>query len=175
MVCDVPEDREDARALTHVVSPDIGKLITFSACTAYYGLFFAIALRKFYILKLKLIFPSPTAVAYTIRSLHAGGAEAEASGRRKAKTALDLKPEAIRLTSPNGKETKEYRFKAENVIENRQISDAWFDGPGMVSKLWMAADEQGVYRGFYEWDGAARAESYARSLWRVLALVSERA
>lgn len=63
---------------------DIGKLITFSACTAYYGLFFAIALRKFYILKLKLIFPSPTAVAYTIRSLHAGGAEAEASGRRKA-------------------------------------------------------------------------------------------
>jgi hypothetical protein len=44
--------------------------------------------------------------------------------------------------------------------------------PGMVSKLWMAADERGVYRGFYEWDGAARAESYARALWRVLALVS---
>jgi hypothetical protein len=44
--------------------------------------------------------------------------------------------------------------------------------PGMVSKLWMAADEHGVYRGFYEWDGAARAESYARALWRVLALVS---
>ena len=44
--------------------------------------------------------------------------------------------------------------------------------PGLVSKLWMAADEHGVYRGLYEWDGAARAESYARSLWRVLALVS---
>jgi len=64
---------------------DMGKLITFSLCTAYYGLFFAIALRKFYILKLKLIFPSPTAVAYTIRALHAGGAEGEKAAGRKAK------------------------------------------------------------------------------------------
>ena len=64
---------------------DFGKLITFSLCTAYYGLFFAIALRKFYILKLKLIFPSPTAVAYTIRALHAGGAEGEKAAARKAK------------------------------------------------------------------------------------------
>jgi hypothetical protein len=44
--------------------------------------------------------------------------------------------------------------------------------PGLVSKLWLAADEHGVYRGLYEWDGPARAESYAGSLWRVLALVS---
>jgi hypothetical protein len=44
--------------------------------------------------------------------------------------------------------------------------------PGLVSKFWMAADEHGVYRGLYEWDGATRAESYARALWRVLALVS---
>ncbi|KAH9219269.1 OPT oligopeptide transporter protein-domain-containing protein [Leptodontidium sp. 2 PMI_412] len=64
---------------------DMGKLITFSLCTAYYGIFFAIALRKFYILKLKLIFPSPTAVAYTIRALHAGGAEGEKAAARKAK------------------------------------------------------------------------------------------
>jgi hypothetical protein len=47
----------------------------------------------------------------------------------------ELKPVAIRLTSPNGKETKEYRFKAEDVIENRQISPAWFDGPKMVADL----------------------------------------
>ncbi|HEU0027611.1 MAG TPA: hypothetical protein VFQ25_10895 [Ktedonobacterales bacterium] len=45
--------------------------------------------------------------------------------------------------------------------------------PGFVSKLWLANDEYGVYRGVYEWDGPARAEHYARSLWRVLALVSE--
>jgi hypothetical protein len=42
--------------------------------------------------------------------------------------------------------------------------------PGFVSKLWLTNDEHGVYRGIYEWDGPQRAESYARSLWRVLAL-----
>jgi hypothetical protein len=45
--------------------------------------------------------------------------------------------------------------------------------PGYVSKLWVAHDENGYYRGVYEWDGAARAVHYARSLWRVLAVVSE--
>jgi hypothetical protein len=44
--------------------------------------------------------------------------------------------------------------------------------PGFVSKLWCAHDQNGVYRGVYEWDGADRAEYYARCLWRVLALVS---
>lgn len=44
--------------------------------------------------------------------------------------------------------------------------------PGFVSKLWLAHDEHGVYRGFYEWDGPDRAEFYARSLWRVLAIGS---
>ena len=46
--------------------------------------------------------------------------------------------------------------------------------PGFVSKLWLAHDAHSVYRGLYEWDGSARAEHYARSLWRVLALISER-
>jgi hypothetical protein len=45
--------------------------------------------------------------------------------------------------------------------------------PGFVSKLWLAHDSHGIYRGLYEWDGAGRAESYAQSLWRVLELVSE--
>ena len=44
--------------------------------------------------------------------------------------------------------------------------------PGFVSKLWLADDERGRYRGLYEWDGPQRAEAYARALWRVLALVS---
>ena len=44
--------------------------------------------------------------------------------------------------------------------------------PGFVSKLWLADDEQGFYRGLYERDGPARAEHCARRLWRVLALVS---
>ena len=44
--------------------------------------------------------------------------------------------------------------------------------PGFVSKLWLAHDERGRYRGIYEWDGSFRADYYARALWRVLALVS---
>src|SRR5207247_2506933 len=44
--------------------------------------------------------------------------------------------------------------------------------PGLVSKLWLAADERGRYRGLYEWDGPRRAEAYVRALWRLLALVS---
>lgn len=43
--------------------------------------------------------------------------------------------------------------------------------PGLRTKLWLAHDQEGVYRGLYEWDGREPAEHYARSLWRVLALV----
>ena len=46
--------------------------------------------------------------------------------------------------------------------------------PGFVSKLWLTRDEHGVYRGLYDWDGAAAAERYARSLRWVLVLVSVR-
>ncbi len=46
--------------------------------------------------------------------------------------------------------------------------------PGYVSKLWLAHDERGVYRGLYEWDGPALAEAYVRALWWVLALVCVR-
>lgn len=44
--------------------------------------------------------------------------------------------------------------------------------PGFVSKLWLAHDDRGAYRGVYEWDGAERAERYARALYRVLDVVS---
>lgn len=44
--------------------------------------------------------------------------------------------------------------------------------PGLITKLWLAHDQHGTYRGLYEWDTPARAESYARALWRILALVS---
>ena len=60
-------------------------------------------------------------------------------------------------------------FRAESLLN----TPLFVGFSGLVSKLWMAHDQNDVYRGFYEWDGAARAEQYARSLWRVLALVSE--
>jgi hypothetical protein len=46
--------------------------------------------------------------------------------------------------------------------------------PGLVSKLWVAADERGRYRGVYQWDGSDSAEDYVRALWWPLALVSHR-
>ena len=59
-------------------------------------------------------------------------------------------------------------FRAESLLNT--VLFAGF--PGLVSKLWMAHDARGTYRGFYEWDGPPAAEAYARALWRVLALVS---
>jgi len=46
--------------------------------------------------------------------------------------------------------------------------------PGFVSKLWLAADQDGFYRGLYDWSGPERADHYARALWWALIVVSER-
>jgi hypothetical protein len=59
-------------------------------------------------------------------------------------------------------------FRAESLLNTPLFAGF----PGFVAKWWLAADEHGVYRGLYEWDGADRAEAYARALWRVLELVS---
>lgn len=40
--------------------------------------------------------------------------------------------------------------------------------PGFVSKLWLAHDRHGLYRGIYEWNDAQLADRYARALWWVL-------
>jgi hypothetical protein len=45
--------------------------------------------------------------------------------------------------------------------------------PGLVSKLWLRHDDNGLYRGFYQWDDPVLAVAYVRALWWVLALVSE--
>lgn len=59
-------------------------------------------------------------------------------------------------------------FERESVLNT-----PFFAGfPGFVSKLWLTQDENKVYRGIYEWDGAARAASYAEALRWILALVS---
>ena len=60
-------------------------------------------------------------------------------------------------------------FRVESILNTPLFAGF----PGFVSKLWCAHDEHEAYRGVYEWDGPAAAESYARSLWRVLELVSE--
>jgi hypothetical protein len=62
-------------------------------------------------------------------------------------------------------------FRAESLLNTPLFAGF----PGFISKLWMAADERGRYRGFYQWDGARAAEQYVGALWWVLALVSHRA
>ncbi len=60
-------------------------------------------------------------------------------------------------------------FRAESLLN----TPLFVGFPGFVSKLWLAADEHGGYRGFYEWDGPDRARSYVLALWWALATVSD--
>ncbi|KXX76808.1 Metal-nicotianamine transporter YSL2 [Madurella mycetomatis] len=57
---------------------DIGAIFTITLVCSFIGLFYVTPLRKFFIIQvareLKLMFPTPTAVALTIRSMHAGAA-----------------------------------------------------------------------------------------------------
>jgi uncharacterized oligopeptide transporter (OPT) family protein len=57
---------------------DIGAIFTITLVSSFIGLFYVTPLRKFFIIQvareLKLMFPTPTAVALTIRSMHAGAA-----------------------------------------------------------------------------------------------------
>lgn len=44
-------------------------------------------------------------------------------------------PEAIRLWSPEGKDTRTFNFGQDALKENEPISNNWFDGPKMVNEL----------------------------------------
>ncbi|GAB1309834.1 Metal-nicotianamine transporter YSL2 [Madurella fahalii] len=62
----------------HTPMDDIGAIFTITLVASFIGLFYVTPLRKFFIIQvareLKLMFPTPTAVALTIRSMHAGAA-----------------------------------------------------------------------------------------------------
>jgi uncharacterized oligopeptide transporter (OPT) family protein len=49
---------------------DFGKLVALGVVCGFYGMFFAVPLRKFYILRQRLIFPEATATSIAIRTLH---------------------------------------------------------------------------------------------------------
>lgn len=52
---------------------DFGRLFTLTLACAFFGVFVVPPFRKFYILKQKLVFPTPSATAFTIRALHSVG------------------------------------------------------------------------------------------------------
>ncbi|RYP51802.1 hypothetical protein DL768_002949 [Monosporascus sp. mg162] len=60
---------------------DYGRYMTLTFIGSFFGLFFAVPLRKFFIVNvardLRLIFPTATATAFTIRSMHAIGSGAQ--------------------------------------------------------------------------------------------------
>lgn len=98
------------------------------------------------------------------------------SARVYRETAVDRGPTAdpcvliveFRLRAVRGRGHAVFRLES-------MLNTPLFAGfPGFVSKLWLAHDERGRYRGVYEWDGPRLAENYARALWRILALVSVR-
>lgn len=62
---------------------DVGKLIALTVAAGFFGVFFVIPLRKYYVVRQKLTFPTPAATAITIRSLHQGTKGAVAA-RKKA-------------------------------------------------------------------------------------------
>ncbi|SPJ76324.1 related to permeases - unknown function [Fusarium torulosum] len=68
---------------------DFGRILTITLVCAFFGLFAAVPLRRFFIInvarELNLVFPTPTATAMTIRSMHAVGSGA-ADAMRKIKS-----------------------------------------------------------------------------------------
>lgn len=87
-------------------------------------------------------------------------------GRRGAPVAPCTLVVGFRLRGVRGR--GHAAFRAESLLN----TPLFVGFPGFVSKLWLADDERGTYRGVYEWDGPERAHAYARALWRVLELVS---
>ncbi|KAJ3145075.1 hypothetical protein HDU89_007595 [Geranomyces variabilis] len=64
-------------------SGDVGKIFALTIICAYYGVFFAVPLRKWFVLRQKLVFPTPFASAATIASLHSVGGAGTAMKKAK--------------------------------------------------------------------------------------------
>ncbi|KAK2601787.1 hypothetical protein QQS21_004671 [Conoideocrella luteorostrata] len=65
---------------------DFGRILTITIICAFFGLFAAVPLRKFFIInvarELNLVFPTPTATALAIRSMHAVGSGASDAAKK---------------------------------------------------------------------------------------------
>ncbi|KAL1916347.1 uncharacterized protein VTP21DRAFT_5964 [Calcarisporiella thermophila] len=65
------------------IHQDVGNLTLWTIAAAFYGLFFAVPLRKHFVVIQDLVFPTPRAAAMTIKSLHAT-ATGEKTAMKKA-------------------------------------------------------------------------------------------
>lgn len=93
---------------------DIGKLFALTISVAYFGVAFVIPLRKYFIIHQRLVFPTPTATAFTIRSLHSGKTGAIAARKKSIAllttlmTALCYKVRAFIPGNPNVLQSNTY-------------------------------------------------------------------
>ncbi|KAI9701688.1 MAG: hypothetical protein M1820_006316 [Bogoriella megaspora] len=83
---------------------DFWKIVSLTVVGGYFGFFFATPLRKFFIIyvarELRLIFPTPSATAMTIRSMHAAiTGELEAKMKMKALSAAFTAAILLRVVS----------------------------------------------------------------------------
>lgn len=58
--------------LSDLPEKDFGKLIALTTCAGFFGVFFVIPLRKYYIVHQKLTFPTPAATVRHLFSLYSG-------------------------------------------------------------------------------------------------------
>ncbi|KAK7676399.1 hypothetical protein QCA50_011467 [Cerrena zonata] len=68
--------------LSELPKQDIGRLIALTFTASFFGVFFVIPLRRYYIVNQKLTFPTPAATAFTIRALHNGRTGAIAARKK---------------------------------------------------------------------------------------------
>jgi len=64
------------------IQGDLGKIFLWAVAASLYGIFFAIPLRKYFILKQKLVFPTPTGAANIIKSFHASDEGANSASKK---------------------------------------------------------------------------------------------
>ncbi|KAG0039326.1 hypothetical protein BGZ82_008774 [Podila clonocystis] len=63
---------------------DILTLFLWTACAAFFGMFFAVPLRTHFVINQDLVFPTPRAAAETIRNLHKTGSAAASDAKKTA-------------------------------------------------------------------------------------------
>ncbi|KAG0006014.1 hypothetical protein BGZ80_008579 [Entomortierella chlamydospora] len=61
---------------------DVAALILWTICSAFFGMFYAIPLRSYFVINQNLPFPSPRAAAETIKNLHKAGSSAANDARK---------------------------------------------------------------------------------------------
>ena len=64
------------------IQGDLTRIALWALAASLYGIFFAIPLRKYFILKQKLVFPTPTGAANIIKSFHASDEGASQAGKK---------------------------------------------------------------------------------------------